>query len=128
MYAIARLSLLLSPLLIAACAATAPPAKEFPAGARAPTAAELTTLLRGKSYTFAARNGNTVRTDYAAEGNGLTVYFPGGLDRGTWRTEDGKACFELKTLPSVCNEVRLVGPQVWLKRGTSGDVVLLSPR
>lgn len=127
MNTITRFSLLLSPLLIAACAATAPPAKEFPTGARAPSAAELTTLLRGKSLTFVAGNGSTVRTDFAATGNGLTAFFSGRSDTGTWRTEDGRVCFEFKVIPSACNDARLVGPDLYLKR-SNGEVVLLSAR
>ncbi|MFT3779936.1 MAG: DUF995 domain-containing protein [Ottowia sp.] len=122
MNTIPRLSLLLSPLLIAACAATAPPAKEFPAGARAPSAAELTTLLRGKSTNAPMPNGGTIRVDYAADSNALTAYIAGRTDSGTWRVEDGRICYELKTWPSACNEARLVGQDLYTKRA-NGDVV-----
>ena len=72
-----RLSLLLSPLLLAAGAASAPPAKDFPAGARAPSAAELATLLRGKSTNAPLSNGGTIRVDYAADSNNLKVFVAG---------------------------------------------------
>ena len=122
-----RLSILLSPLLLVACATSPPFPKEFPAGARAPTANELTTVLRGKSYEAPLPNGGTIRTDYAADSNGIAVYVAGRSDSGTWRTEDGRICFQLKTLPSNCNEVRLVGSDFYMKR-VNGDVVRVTPR
>ncbi|WP_225783284.1 hypothetical protein [Xenophilus sp. Marseille-Q4582] len=117
----------LLPLLLAGCAATAPPARDFPAGVRAPSASELAGLLRGKSFTFTAGNGVAVRTDYAAEADGVTAYFSGRSDRGTWRTEDGKVCFQFKVIPSVCNDVRLAGPDMYLRRA-NGEVVRVTAR
>lgn len=108
---------------LAGCASGPPPAKEFPAGARAPNAAEITGLLKGKSFTQAGG----VRTDYAADSNAITAYFSGRTDSGTWRAEDGRVCFELKTLSSVCNDLRVVGNEIYLKR-RDGQVVKLEPR
>ena len=119
-----RLSILLSPLLLAACAASAPPAKDFPAGARAPSAAELATLLlRGKSTNAPLSNGGTIRVDYAADSNNLKVFVAGRSDTGTWRAEEGgRVCFEFKVFPSACNDIRLVGQDVYARRA-NGDVV-----
>lgn len=109
--------------MLAACASGPPPATDFPAGARTPTAAEVTGLLKGKSF----NQPNGVRTDYAADSNTVTAYFSGRSDTGTWRGEDGRVCFELKTVPSGCNELRLVGNDLYLKR-MSGQVIKLQPR
>ena len=118
-----RLSILLSPLLLAACAASAPPAKDFPAGARAPSAAELATLLRGKSTNAPRANGGTIRVDYAADSNNLKVFVAGRSDTGTWRAEEGgRVCFEFKVFTSACNDIRLVGQDVYARRA-NGDVV-----
>ena len=118
-----RLSILLSPLLLAACAASAPPAKAFPAGARAPSTAELTTLLRGKSTRAPLTNGGTIRVDYAADSNHLTAYAGGRSDAGTWRAEDGgRVCFEFKVFAPACNDIRLVGQDMYARRA-NGDVV-----
>lgn len=112
--------------LLAACASGPPPATDFPAGAKAPSAAEVTTLLRGKSFDFSGPGG--VRTDYAKEGNAITVYFSGRSDVGTWRTEDGRVCLEnFRTIPGACNDVRMVGSDAYLKR-SNGQVVKLIPR
>ena len=118
-----RLSILLSPLLLTACAASAPPAKDFPAGARAPSAAELATLLRGKSTNAPLSNGGTIRVDYAADSNNLKVFVAGRSDTGTWRAEEGgRVCFEFKVFTSACNDIRLVGQDVYARRA-NGDVV-----
>ena len=109
-------------VLATACASGPPPATEFPAGAKAPSAAEVTNLLRGKSFVAGG-----VRTDYAKEGNGATVYISGQSDAGTWRTEDGRVCYELKTVPSACNDMRLAGKDIYIKRD-NGQVVQLVPR
>ncbi len=126
MNTLTRLSILLSPLLLAACAATAPPPKDFPAGARTPSAAELTTLLRGKSFDAVASNGSSYRTQYAGDANGVIVFFSGRSDSGTWRAEDGRACYTFKTIPSTCSDYRLVGQDLYLKRA-NGDVVRVTP-
>lgn len=113
-------------VLATACASGPPPATEFPAGAKAPSAAEVTSLLRGKSFQLGGSGG--VRADYAKEGNGATVYFSGRSDVGTWRTEDGRVCFEgFRAMPSVCNDVRLVGSDIYVKR-SNGQVVQSVPR
>ena len=118
-----RLSILLSPLLLVACAASAPPAKDFPAGARAPTAAELTTLLRGKTTNVPLSNGGTIRVGYTADSNHLRVFAAGRSDSGTWRAgEGGRGCLEFKVFTSACNDIRLVGQDMYARRA-NGDVV-----
>ncbi|MCZ2103710.1 MAG: hypothetical protein LC137_04970 [Burkholderiales bacterium] len=127
MHTATRLALALAPLLLAACAATPPPARDFPAGARAPSAAELTTLLRGKSFDATAANGTPYRTQFAAAGNAVTVFFSGRSDSGTWRAEDGRVCYEFPIIPSSCGDYRLVGQDLYIKRA-NGDVVQLIAR
>lgn len=119
------LPVVLSAALLAACASGPPPATEFPAGAKAPSAAEVTNLLKGKSFDFSGPDG--IRTDYAKEGNAITVYFSGRSDVGTWRAEDGRVCYQFKTIPSACNDLRVAGKDVYLKR-SNGQVVQLVPR
>ena len=77
------------------------------------------------SFSFSTPRGN-VRSDYAAQGNGLTIFFPGGSDTGTWRTEDGRVCMDLRKQGAVCNDIRLVGSELYQKRST-GDVVKSTP-
>lgn len=112
----------LVPVLLAACATTTPVSKEFPAGARAPSAAELTALLRGKSYHSLASNGSTVRADYSANSDAVTIFSGGRSDNGKWRVEGSQLCLQMTNFPSSCNDVRLVGQEIYLKRA-NGDVV-----
>ncbi|HRQ66915.1 MAG TPA: hypothetical protein PKZ76_18955 [Xanthomonadaceae bacterium] len=112
-------------VMFAGCSSGPPPAKEFASGARAPSAAELTAALHGKSFTYSP---GSLRTDYAAQGNGIVVYYgAGNSDSGTWRAEDGRVCFQFKVLPSGCNDIRYVGKDLYLKR-MNGEVVRLGLR
>ena len=123
------LSSLIGAALLAGCASAPPPQADFPPGARAPAAAEATSLLRGKSFTLANPNGSSTRVDHAGDASGgVAIYFSGRSDSGTWRTEDGRVCLDgFRALPSVCNDVRLVGSDIYVKRA-NGQVVQSVPR
>ena len=114
--------------VLVGCASAPPAQTEFPPGARAPTAAEIVSLLRGKSFTVANPNGSSTRVDHAADDSGgLTAYFAGRTDSGTWRAEDGRVCYEFKVIPSACNDMRLDGAAIYIQR-SNGQVVQLVPR
>ena len=122
------LSSLIGAALLAGCASAPPPQADFPPGARAPAAAEATSLLRGKSFTLANPNGSSTRVDHAGDASGgVAIYFAGRSDSGTWRAEDGRVCYQFKTIPSACNDLRVAGKDVYLKR-SNGQVVQLVPR
>ena len=110
-------------VLATACASGPPPATEFPAGAKAPSAAEVTNLLRGKSFVAGG-----VRTDYAKEGNGATVYISGQPDAGTAPTRACPACLDgFRALPTMCTNALLVASDIYVKRA-NGQVVQSVPR
>ena len=111
-------------LLVVACASTTAPLTEFPAGIRTPSATEIASLVKGKSFNLASGG---MRSDYGAAGNDITVYFSGRSDKDTWRAEDGRICYEFTTIPSACNDVRLLGNDLYLKR-SNGQVTQLLPR
>lgn len=115
-------------LLLAIVAAHAAHAEEFPADAKVPTAAEITAGFQGRSFDFKAANGALVRTNYAKEGNSMTVVFGGGRsDNSTWTAEDGRICLEMRTIPSACNDLRIIGGDFHLRR-SNGEIVRLEPR
>ena len=122
-----RLCALLGAALLGACATPAPLGKDFAPGARAPTASELRALLRGKSYQTPTVAGGTIRVDYAADSDRLQAFYRGRSDSGTWRAEDGRVCYQFKTIPSACNDLRVAGNDVYIKR-SNGQVVQLVPR
>ena len=111
-------------LLVVACASTTPPLTEFHAGIRTLSATEIASLVKGKSFNLASGG---MRSDYGAAGNDITVYFSGRSDKGTWRAEDGRICYEFTTIPSACNDMRLLGNDIYLKR-SNGQVTQLLPR
>lgn len=120
------LGVLAAAALVAGCASGPPPATEFPSGARAPTAAEITSLLRGKSFNLANRDGSSTQANHGAN-DSVIAFFGGRSDSGTWRAEDGRVCYQFKVVPSACNDLRLVGSDAYLKR-SNGQVVKLEPR
>ena len=83
-------------LLMVACASTTAPLTELPAGIRTPSATEIASLVKGKSFNLASGG---MRSDYGAAGNDITVYFSGRSDKGTWRAEDGRICYEFTPSP-----------------------------
>ena len=111
-------------LLVVACASTTAPLTEFSAGIRTPSATDIASLVKGKSFNLASGG---MRSDYGAAGNDITVYFSGRCDKGTSRSEDGRICYEFTTIPSACNDVRLLGNDIYLKR-SNGQVTQLLPR
>ena len=111
-------------LLMVACASTTAPLTELPAGIRTPSATEIASLVKGKSFNLASGG---MRSDYGAAGNDITVYFSGRCVKGTWRAEDGRICYEFTTIRSACNDVRLLGNDIYLKR-SNGQVTQLLPR
>lgn len=119
--------LLLVALPIWAHAQTQPPS-EFPLDAATPTAAALSAHLADKRYEAQPANGPGWRLELKAGGYAFLDLANGNSDKGTWRTEDGRLCFEWRrNRNSGCIEARLKGDMVYIKR-SSGDVVALLPR
>ena len=106
------------PLILATTSALA---DEFPDGVRTPAAAEVTTLMAGKTWIMSPRRGGNLQLEHAADG-GMLAFVGGKSDTGTWRSEDGKVCYEFRVFTSACNDVRLLGEDVYFRR-SSGEVV-----
>ena len=103
---------------LAGCASTA--STEFAAEARKPNAAEVTSIFRGHTFTL-----DQTKVVYGPA-NEVAAFFGGRSDTGTWTAEDGRICFSFKVIPSACNEVRMVGQDIFLKR-SNGRVSQLKP-
>ena len=102
-------------------------ANDFPADAKTPSAAEISTLFAGKTWIMTPARGGELQLEHAADG-GFRAFVGGKSDSGTWRAEDGKMCYEFKgPFTSACNDVRLVGEQVLFKR-SSGEVAPVKPK
>lgn len=99
---------------------------EFPADATVPAAAELAGLLANKVWHAQFANGQKVRYQF----RGDYVYIdlsPGASDTGSWRTEDGRLCAEMRRFPSGCSDTRLVGGNIVIRRVVNGELVVIAP-
>lgn len=100
---------------------------EFPADTAAPAADELRTRIAGKVFRVARADGNGWRLDYRANGYYFVNTDTGYTDKGTWRVEPGKLCTESPKSTPSCNEVRVRGEEIFLKRSSNGEVIALKP-
>jgi len=115
---------------LAATAQTSSPQvpTEFPPGAQTPTAAQLTERLTGQTYYAHLTNGVTWRMQYNNAGYMFVDVSPGGRDTARWRAEEGRTCYEFQRAGPSCAEFRLVGDRLYLKRGTTGEVLALEKK
>ena len=111
-----------------AVAAPASPGKgEFPGDLPLPAADALKQRMAGKVYRVKLPTGTSWRLQFQSNGYYFLNVTPSGFSSsGTWRTEDGRLCTQLRGDPMTCNEVRERGDVVVLKR-TSGEVIDLVP-
>lgn len=49
----------------------------------------------------------------------------GASDSGRWRTEDSRLCVDYQRFPSGCSDIRATDSAIFLKRGSTGEVVAL---
>ena len=94
----------LATALLWGCASSPPPATDFPAGARTPSAAEVAAALGGKSFNVPGPRG-MIRSDYAVQANGLAVFYPGGSDTGTWIALEKPGTMVAISTPMVVNRL-----------------------
>lgn len=110
--------------LIAAAQTVLP--KDFPEGATPLAAPELKERVAGKVFKVSLADGGSWRLEYRANGYFFINTSGGFNSSGQWRTEDSKLCSQGKSIPTACNEVRLSGELMHLKR-TNGEVIALVP-
>lgn len=101
-----------------------PPQSGFPEPATAPSAAELRDKLAGKVFRAKLADGGFWRLEYKANGYFFINTHSGFSDTGKWQTKDGALCSEASKIKANCNEVRVHGDAIYLKRD-SGEVVQL---
>ena len=97
----------------------------FPAEAKALNAEALQAHLSGKVFGVKTAGGATWRLQFQASG----YYFINAgnySDSGKWRAEESNLCTELQRRPAACNEMRLAGEALYMKRD-SGEIVKFEP-
>lgn len=100
---------------------------EFPAGA-APLAAEaLQARLAGKVFRVKLADGNSWRLEFKANGYAYVDTSSGYRDSGKWRVEGSTFCDAWqKQAAAGCNEARLAGDTLLVKRRSNGEIIALS--
>jgi hypothetical protein len=94
----------------------------FPDGATTPAAGDIQQRLSGKAFDIKLGDGSTWHVQYGAGSDYDFKSSKGFADHGDWKAEDGKICSKGAKLPYSCNEVRMKGDDLFLKRD-SGEVV-----
>ncbi|MCC6987863.1 MAG: hypothetical protein IT181_02620 [Acidobacteria bacterium] len=116
-------------LIVAAALAAAgglAQAQDFPEGSQPPPAAELKKLLADKVFDVKTSTGPPWRWEF--KGNGYFFINIGNFsDTGPWTAEEGRLCTKGARISASCNDVRLAGGGLYLKRD-NGQVVQLVPR
>lgn len=114
-----------SVLFLAACT-TVPSA--FPPEAQAVKAKVLHERLSGKTYRAQLAGGMQWEMQYGADGY-MSMSAGKATDKGRWRTEDNRLCVDFEgSFPSGCSEMRADSVRLYLKRLSTGEVVVLTPK
>ena len=82
--------------------------------------------LAGKTYFFKPVVGDPVRIQY--QETYVFANVGNASDTGKWRVEGSTVCVEWRKFPSSCTEARLVGDALYMKRASTGEVVLLQAK
>jgi hypothetical protein len=93
----------------------------FPEASVAPPANELKTRLADKVFKVNLADSSSWRLEFKASGYWFINTSAGFNDSGEWKTEDGKLCTSRKGF-WTCNDARVKGEQIFLKR-TSGEII-----
>lgn len=104
-----------------------PAVEEFPAGATVPTATELKSKLEASKFTVPQRDGSAWRVEFNNAGYFFVNTGQGFNGSGTWRTEDGRLCSQLRGGDAVCNDARVHDGLVHVRR-SNGQIVKYVPR
>jgi hypothetical protein len=96
---------------------------EFPSGASPLPADALKTRFTKASYKFTGADGAEIHLEFGE--SDVSVRAPRASDSGPWKIEGSAICIEFSRFKSGCNEVRLVGDQLYWKRNSNSEVVKL---
>ncbi|MBB3256358.1 hypothetical protein F4827_001191 [Paraburkholderia bannensis] len=94
----------------------------FPADATTPSAADIQQHLSGKAFDIKLADGSMWHVQYDGSGNYDFKSSKGFADHGDWQAQDGKVCSKGSKIAYSCNDVRMKGSNMFLKRD-SGEVV-----
>ena len=98
---------------------------DFPPDAKPLNAEALQARITGKVFGVKPAAGSAWRLQFQSSG----FYFidAGNFrDNGKWRIEESRLCTAPQTRPAACNEMRLAGEVLYMKRD-SGEIVKFEP-
>ncbi|WP_296650777.1 hypothetical protein [Paraburkholderia sp.] len=94
----------------------------FPDGATTPAAGDVQQHISGKTFDIKLADSSTWHVQYDNSGGYDFKSSKGFADHGDWKAEDGKICSKGSKMPYSCNEVRIKGDDLYLKRD-NGEIV-----
>lgn len=111
-----------------AAQAQTPLVTDFPPDASPLDAAAIQQSLNGRSFNVVPSQGPAFRLEFQRGGYVYLNTERGFQDSGTWRAEDGQWCFDFQRSGKGCNLTRVKDQQIYIKRASNGEVVVLLPR
>ena len=96
----------------------------FPPGAPVPTASEISTFVKDKTFSGTRSDGISGKFNYRGDGK-FEVIYPQFKEFGTWRTEDGQLCVDDPINGKTCNQVRISNGSLLYRRNKNGEVLTL---
>ncbi|CAB3804513.1 hypothetical protein LMG28688_05996 [Paraburkholderia caffeinitolerans] len=116
------MKILLAAMLLVPAATALAQGTAFPDDATTPNAATLQQRLTGKAFDIKLGDGSMWYVQYGDGGSFDFKSSKGFADHGDWKAEDGKICSKGSKIPYSCNEVRMKGADLYLKRD-NGEIV-----
>lgn len=100
---------------------------DFPADAQPLAADALRAAIAGKRFAATPAQGPSMRVEYKTNGWVFAETTTGFRDTGTWRVEGSSVCATWQRNPagSGCGEVRLKGEQLYVRRVSNNEVLVL---
>lgn len=104
------------------------PSTEFPADVALLTAEALRERLGGKVFDARLADGTGWRIDYKSTGYVFFDTTKGFRDDGRWHTDASRVCIELRKVAGGCSEMREKDGRLYMKRSSTGEVLVLTLR
>ncbi len=94
----------------------------FPEGSTTPAASDIQQRLAGKAFDIKLADGTQWHVQYGNGGDYDFKSSQGFADHGDWKAEDGKVCSKGSKIPYSCNDVRVKGDELYLRRD-NGEII-----
>lgn len=98
---------------------------EFPEGVEAVVGEQLVQRIQGKAFLGKRADGSRVRYEFKS---GSNAFYNSGQNNvsGPWRVAESKICIDAPRMGG-CDEARIKGETLFVKRSSTGEVVQYAP-